>query len=338
MNVRREDDKVWVEGFDTYRINDPMFEGIRIILRGRGETHSPAYVQGIAGGAFRIAGICPCAPTCDNAMSPEALIRLLGYEPEPIGLPGTGDALAARVREVVSRVRREIDAGRAVLVWNAFSSCQYDVVYGYDEVKKLFLGRSCGTPNDPFTEADEARMASGGERYPTLGAILVGRRISEYRARDAEIAALQEAVRHARSQRNLEKLDDGKWVMLQGLACYDRWIRDFRTPDRKRELGDAYCYDVYRSTHRAAWGFLREIAPHYPRGAGHLRRAADNFWTEADILGKGDRLLWWSSPEGPDAARNAETVVLLQQARDEYAAGIAEIERALSVEGIGARD
>ena len=44
---------------DRYRVVEPLFEGIRVILSYRGENYSPAYVQGISGAAFRVAGICP---------------------------------------------------------------------------------------------------------------------------------------------------------------------------------------------------------------------------------------------------------------------------------------
>ena len=42
-------------------------------------------------------------------------------------------------------------------------------------------------------------------------------------------------------------------------------------------------------------------------------------------LKKGEKLLWWSAPAGPDAKRNKQVVTILQKARDAYAAGIAEI-------------
>jgi hypothetical protein len=330
-SLRREDGKVWIEGMDRYRVIDPVFEGIRLILAHRGESHSPEYIQGISGSAFRIGGICPCAPTCDNAMSPETLIRLLGYEAESLRLPGKGDELKTQTRQVVARVKQEVDAGRAALVFHAFTNAEFDVVYGYDIEKKQFLGRGSYAGNDkPFAEADEGRMATCGGICDPLGAILIGRKTGTFDARKAELAALAEAVRHARSQKNLDKLGGEKWVMLQGLACYDRWVRDFQKPDKKREVGDAYCYGVYHSTHRAAAAFLREIAPRYPKGAEHLRRAAGHFEAEANTLDQGEKLLWWNSPEGPDPKRNAEAAEILKQARDAYAAGIAAIEQALA--------
>ncbi len=57
-----EDKRVVLDGVDRYRVIEPLFEGIRIILSHRGEEYSPAYIQGISGAAFRIAGICPCTP------------------------------------------------------------------------------------------------------------------------------------------------------------------------------------------------------------------------------------------------------------------------------------
>jgi hypothetical protein len=55
---------------EPYRVVEPMYEGIRMILNYRGETYSPAYVQGISGAAFHIGGICPCAPTCMEGIEP----------------------------------------------------------------------------------------------------------------------------------------------------------------------------------------------------------------------------------------------------------------------------
>jgi hypothetical protein len=117
---------------------------------------------------------------------------------------------------------------------------------------------------------------------------------------------------------------------LDGLLCYERWAREFRSnPEKKREAGDAYCYGIYRSTHRAASDFLKELTPRYPSADSHLLAAARHFSEEADTLDSGERLLWWNSPEGPDAARNAEAADLLESACSSYRRGIEEIEQAL---------
>ena len=65
---------------EPYRIVEPMYEGIRVILSYRGEGYSPAYVQGISGAAFHVGGICPCAPTCTPGIEPLELVRKFGLE------------------------------------------------------------------------------------------------------------------------------------------------------------------------------------------------------------------------------------------------------------------
>ncbi len=147
-NVKREGDKVWIEGVGRYEYLDPMFDGVRIILAHRGEEHSPACIHGISGSAFRIGGICPCAPTCNNAMSPQDLSTLLGYEFEHTKLDSEGEALKKQTREAVERVKREVDAGRPSLVWHAFSAAEWDVVCGYDSGQSTFLGRGLYAGND----------------------------------------------------------------------------------------------------------------------------------------------------------------------------------------------
>ena len=78
MNPKRaglmtEESRVVLDGVDRYQVMDALFEGVRVILSYRGEPYSAAYVQGISGAAFRIGGICPCAPTCTSAMETQDL-------------------------------------------------------------------------------------------------------------------------------------------------------------------------------------------------------------------------------------------------------------------------
>ena len=330
----REGPKVWIDGVDRYRYLDPMFEGVRIILAHRGERYSAGYIQGLSGSAFRIGGICPCAPTCDVAMDAMRLVRLLGYDFEHLKLEGKDDELKAQTRKTVARVKQEIDAGRPALVWHAFTNAEWDVVYGYDGDKRQFLGRGSWQGNDkPYAVADEGRMSTCGKICPPQGVVVIRQKAKPFDAREAELAALREAVRHGRSQKNVDKLGGEKWAMLEGIACYDRWVRDFKDPEKKRTMGDSYCYGVYHSVRASAAPFLREIAPRYPKAAEHLEAAAKHFETEVEWLKKGEKLLWWGSPEGPDPNRNEQAAAILQNARDAYAAGIGEIEKALAAEG-----
>ena len=123
---------------------------------------------------------------------------------------------------------------------------------------------------------------------------------------------------------------DGKWTFLEGVQCYERWVREFRDdPARGRTAGDSYCLGVMRSTHRAAAQFLREIAPNYPACKRDWSRAANCFEAEAEAQDACWPLLGWEAPEDPDPRRNAVIADLLAHACDAYATGIASIEHAL---------
>jgi len=318
---------VILQSVDRYRVMDPVAECVRVVLAYRGETYSPAYIQGISGQAFRMAGTCLCAPTCCNAMWPDALARLLGYEVEQLPLTGTKEELPERVVPLVERIKAEVRAGRPVLVWNAFTTAEWDVVCGYDDETHEFVGRGSYAGLDEFARADEKRTIEALEVSGTIGPILVGQKTATFDARKAEVAALREAVRHARA---VKDVTSDKWCLLEGIQCYDRWAHEFATdPERKREPGDTYCLGIYLFCRRSAPDFLREIAPGWPGAAVHLEHAAEHFVAEADELGACESDLGWQAPEGPDAARNARVASRLAAARDQYAEGIKELARAL---------
>ena len=320
-----------IAGVDRYRVMEPLFEGCRVILSYRGETYSPAYVQGISGAAFRVAGICPCAPTCSYMMEPQDLLELLGYEAEPLAIYGEGPDPDVHLYEVLARVKDEVRAGRPVLFWNAFTNCEWDVVCGFDDEGKQLVGRGSYVGHDEYALADEARTLTAVARV-LIGAILIGEKRGTFDAREAEVAALKEAVRHAHSTSNKDKLCGDQWVMLEGLLCYDRWVSDFEAdPPKVTNLGDFYCLGVYRSTHQAAADFARELVPKYPAAREHLERAAEQFAAEAKGLNECFEVVF---PDGQlteeaDPARNARAVDLLSQARECYAGGIDAVERAL---------
>jgi len=319
---------VIIGGVDHFRVIEPMFEGVRIVLDARGDRYSPAYIQGISGAAFRFGGPCPCAPNCTTAMGTDDLLKLLGYTFTQCILGWTGDIEDAKenIVKLVPRVRASIDAGHPVLLWYAFADTAYEVVTGYDDAEGVFLGRHAyQQPYDPLAKARQDRAAGAAEMCPAFGAIFIRERTGKFDARAAEIAALREAVRHAHDP---EVRHQAGRPDLEGLAAYDRWAAKFAEPDAKRHAGDSQCCNVYRSTHRAACGFLKEIAPHHPAAAALLERAAGEFSAEADALDGAWPLLGWGTPE-EDAARNAQVAPLLTTARDHYAAGIALIEEAL---------
>jgi len=329
---------VILDDVDHYRVCEPCFEAVRIVLAHRGETYSPAYIQGLSGAAFRVGGICPCAPTCHLAMGTTDLLRLLGYEYEEVSLAGEGADPQQDVPQVVERVKGEVRAGRSVLVWHAFTNAEWDVVSGFDEEKAEFIGFGSYTHGHPDVwRAPERRMAEAVQLCPAYGALIVGRKTGELNAREVELAALEEAIRHCHAPRD-EALDnagdaEAPWKFRQGKACYDAWVHNYRVnPSKVPDAGDRYCLGIYRTTHRMAATFLREIAPRYPEGAGHFRRAAGLFEEEADALDRCyERLCegWdgWTAPDPEKGARMAET---LQLARKRYGAAVKALERGLA--------
>ncbi|MBT3267407.1 hypothetical protein HN371_09660 [Candidatus Poribacteria bacterium] len=322
-----------LEGVDRYRVIDPWAEGARVALTYRGEPYSAEHVQGISGVAFRIAGICPCAPTSSSAMDPRELIERFGYETEGVPLGGEDIDPDAAVEAMAGRVSDEVRAGRPALVWHAFTTAEWDVVCGFDEEKGEFVGRGSYAGAEEYACADAGRAATCGDVCPPLGAVLIGEKTGELDAPAAELTALREAVDHAGSLRSDPMGAEG-WVFLEGLAAYDRWVEDFQNPEKTRTSGDAYCYGVYRSTHRAAAAFLADIAPRHAAAEASLARASESFAQEADALDGGEHLLWWGSPEGPDAERNAQAGALLAKARAAYEDGINHIEAGLDALGV----
>jgi hypothetical protein len=339
--MAKQGDKAMIlKDVERYQVMDPMFESARVAMSYLGEPYSPAYVQGISGAAFRIGGICPCAPTCACAMDAQDLIKLFGYEIEHLSLCEEGMDPETEVHKVIERVKDQIRAGRPALVWHAFTWAEWDVVAGFDDETHQFLGRGSYAGLDRYATADQGRMATCGAICPPIGAILVEDKTDDYDAHAAEIAALQEAVAHAHSTQNVDKRDDKKWVMLYGLACYDRWISDFETdPPRLPTMGDRYCIGVNRSTHRAAEGFVREMALKYPDGREPFERAAVHFVAEADALNEAADMLFpnWALPLEPSRETNDRAVALLRTARDHYALGIDEIDSALAAMGVSVR-
>jgi hypothetical protein len=359
--------KWWIEGVQPYQVCEALFEAVRLALTQHGAPHSANYIQGISGAAFRIGGICPCAPTCDYSMEVWELLELLGYSYKHMWV-SLGDAAGQhhayealiplakayeendktlptaesfddpyireardKVSAIIDAVKDEIRAGRTAVLWHAFTSAEFDVVTGFDDDKGTFLGRGSYAGMGPdYAEAPQARTVTTAHIGGVPTAILISEQVRGFDARGAEISALKTAVQHAHSQKNVDKLGGDEWVMLQGLACYDRWIDEYRDPERKRGMGDAYCYGIYRSTHRAAAGFLREIAPKYSGVQHVLEDAAQQFEKEADTLYAEPDLLGWGGPEGPDAERNAKVVAWLGTARNHYAAGIDLIAKALN--------
>ena len=218
-----------IEQVDGYRVCEPLYEAVRIVLTSRGETCSPQYVQGISGAAFRVAGICPCAPTCGGTMAATDLLKILGYDVQVMTTEGSGVSYqemeqlgqamgngqpptAGPATEIyrkarpalegmLEKIHGELRAGRAVVVWHAFTNAENDVVVGYDDAKGEWIGRGSyvGSQGD-YSRAKQMRMFASAAIGGLPSVLVIGAKSRAYdaeAARAAELAALREAVRHA---------------------------------------------------------------------------------------------------------------------------------------------
>jgi hypothetical protein len=346
--VKTKGGKVWIEGIDKFRVDEPLFEAVRIVLNYHGENYSTAYIQGISGAAFRLAGPCPCAPTCSFAMSTEELIELLGYDAETLSektplfesFQGWEDpewisANTKRVEQAIPLIKNQIKLGNPVIVWGAFDVCEYNVVCGFEEKTKKFLGRGGSSGLDSYDVQDENYATKSISRCGYGKEYAVGEKIKEFDAEKAEIAALEEAVRHAHDSQN--QIDDYNesviWKMQQGSNVYNWWIHKFGLQELKiPEMGDTYCLSVYRTTHQAASTFLLEIAFKYPEAGENLVLAAQCFKNEAQALNqihtifvpRGRRIKTSSSEI------NTQVVELFKEVKSYYDKGITQINKALT--------
>lgn len=315
-----------LDGVADYGVSEANFEGLRLALNYIGEDYSPAYFHGIAGTAFRVGGICPCAPTCTTAMTLQQLITLLGYDYLELPFTGSGEE---EINRMTDAVRASIDEGVPALVWNAFTPCEWNVVTGYSEEERVFFGRApwqgrCGEyAKAPWDKAKEEAGLVG-----LLAVILKGKSGTLDKSA-AEVSALREAVRHGNDGENADKAGGPDWVFLQGKAAMKRWADDFARSDKEKGMGDSYCIDIYSSCHGIAGEFLRGIAPNYPAAKEELLKASELFDREAELLRQLVPLLTWSAPWGVDAQRNAQAAPLLRGAYESYAAAVDVLESAI---------
>ncbi|MCL2665858.1 MAG: AraC family transcriptional regulator [Defluviitaleaceae bacterium] len=302
---------------DEYRCYDPLFEGARIILNMMGENFTTEYVQGISGSAFKIAGGCPSCPTSVYDMWPHKLIRLLGYETKHY--PCFDKSNADVTAEMVEAVKKSVDCGRPALVWNAFSVAEYDVVCGYNNDTKQFIGRCAAKGAGDYAREpwDRAKTCSCA---PVFGAIIVGEKKSAFDENEAERMSIINAVKHAKSENSGE-----------GLKFYRKWIKEYTSEGKERGVADAYCYDMYSSVRKAAPVYLHALAyKHDGSVSDMLHFAAACFEKEAAELEKARPFLSWNSNWGVDEARSKSLAPILKEAAEQYKKGMEYLGRIVS--------
>ncbi|MCL2576738.1 MAG: helix-turn-helix domain-containing protein [Defluviitaleaceae bacterium] len=320
-HIKGDSDMILVN-VDKYRYYDPLFEGVRIILSAMGEKYSPEYILGVSGSVFKIAGGCPSRPTCVSDYMYADFFKMWGYEIQ--GYPCVGEDGSDKTNEMIEAVKKHIDNGKPALVWHAFTTEEWDVVCGYDNDTKQFIGRGTHKGREDYHREswDRAKTSS----VHGFGAVLVNRKIGEFNEREAEINSLKNAIAHAR-----KTLTEGQQDFeYEGIEFYRKWAEDYSKTGKERSLADSYCYDTYSSVRRAAVKYLRELANKYaPDFRDNLEYAATSFEKEADELAKAKPLISWDSPWGIDEARSEQLAPILSVAAGYYEKGIEYLEKLL---------
>jgi len=325
-HVKGENDMVLLN-IDKFRYTEPLYEAARIVLNNMGADYTPEYILGISGAAFIISGGCPSRPTCANDLWTTDFIKLLGYEIEtyPCFDADGNDVTDAMIKAV----KKHIDDGRPALVFHAFSSAEFDVVCGYDEQAKHFIGRGSVRGNEGEYAREPWDRAKTCDMCPAFGAVLIKGKIAEFDNKQAEINSLIRAVQHGR-----QKLAaDAPPHETNGIEFYYKWAGEYASEGKERGVADAYCYDVYSSTRRAGVIYLRNLADNYGNSNTEIRDklhyAAASFEKEAAELEKAYPYLSWSSPWGIDEDRSKALAPILNAAAGHYEKAIGYLEQAL---------
>lgn len=314
------DAEMIIQHVSKYHVCEPLFEGFRIILSHLGEKYTPEYIQGISGAAFKIAGGCPSRPTCIYTMWTTDFIKFMGYEAtEYPCFDKDGKDISDKM---IDAVKRQIDCGKPALVWNAFTNAEWDVVCGYDTEQEQFIGRGSYIESDEYAREPWNRAVTC-DIAPTFGAIIIGEKKYVFNERKAEIDSLAKAIKHARTAATPEEC-------IEGIQFYKKWANEYSHHGKERDAADAYCFQVYSSTRKAAVSYLQEISAKYEKPVNDmLMNASKWFEREVKCLKSASPYLSWESPWGVNEERSKKVAPILSKAATCYENAIGCMEKAL---------
>jgi hypothetical protein len=270
--VRREGDRVWLEGVTGWSGGDKessVHAAQEAVMRAVGEAISYEYLVGVSGLAFRMqvskTGICPSSPHsfCGYqcvARSTETLpwkATIFEVKPED----------TERVKEARRAVVRSIDRGVPV----QYGSEEDGLIVGYQKNGEEWI---CLHP-----------MRYGGTKtfvetqWPWGIAVYTERKEHVPSTRELAAAALEQAVQMAKTE------ESGNYFV--GFKAWDVYVQRLKAlepaDDKARQeamVGNAWIYECLAQYRGAAARYLREIAGEFnARAAEHLRSAADRYET-----------------------------------------------------------
>jgi hypothetical protein len=318
--VRREDDRVWIEGVSGWFVGDresSVHAAEAAVMEAVGKDITYEYLLGVSGLAFRMQvskeGLCPSSPhsfcgyQC-HARSSQALpwkLKIFEVKPEE----------ADRVQEARQAIVESIDRGVPV----QYGSEEDGIIVGYQKGGEEWI---CYHP-----------MREGGTKtfvetaWPWGIALFTERKEEPPARRELALGALQQAVEMAKTE---EK--DGYFVGAKAWDVYLERLRALQAADEETRqgamLGNSWIYECLAQYRGAAAHYLRDVAGEFsPQAAEHLLVAAGLYERMSDRVLRDDEHCLLTVAPLPWSLGEGETWT--NEMREDQ---IARLERALPLE------
>jgi hypothetical protein len=282
-NVKREGDRVWIEGVPNAEIPhinrrwDALLEGVALLLRHRGEDVDQGRLMAISGDAFSLChgthweGRTALSVPTDTMTN---VGRAFGYDSSWVGptfswniSKRTDEEKRAAREEFIAAVRAEVDVGHPVLMGGAKEMCGlWRVVVGLDTQAGLVC-QNGGAEGYDWTELVDKKTAKIGYwdmqvRGPLIdglfggwvanGAFVLGEKKRAVPPRERAITVLRRATEVHRAK-PFSTTDYGAVTYHFGVAAYEEWALDLEALELQKDLeganrrkGDFYDLNMMR--------------------------------------------------------------------------------------------
>ncbi|MFP4460030.1 MAG: hypothetical protein ACLFSQ_10635 [Candidatus Zixiibacteriota bacterium] len=322
MDILKNSTNVSLRIIDYYRNWGPVYEGLRIVLNSRGINFTPQYLSGISGEAmsfYRTGFDNEYRNTAEELID---FIKSLGFKPERLNPSNEPDD----IQKAIDAIIEEIDNGRALLLWNAFTLCEWDVICGYNKKTREFLGRGSMVGKDDFATEDWTRAFKSTISCKSKGAIFIKQNKISYDPNQLELQAMKNGIAHCKNEDDLPE-DMG------GYKGFIKWAENFGDPERLPSRKDQYNMAVYASLHSTAYMFLKEIMGKYPKAQDNISRAAFLFREEASYLQQVFKLVFnnWQLPKRINPDTNEAASELLYNAAENYKNAFSELQKVVDI-------
>jgi hypothetical protein len=306
---------------------DTFCAAVKSMLDFLGDKHPMWEIEGLSGYAFRILvhrDICPSGTHHTNwtKFHPQTL-RRLGWEPRfflHIDWDRS-ESFPAEREKMLELIRSALGEGRPVTLYDLYVP-GWGLATGYDdEERKLEVQTFLNLAHWGTVDFDKL----GKFNLPILYALDAGSPLENYDRKEAYREALQVATRHY-------NLQEYAWrpKVRDGREAYNQWLSALRSfPDAKcMPEGMADYATKFGEWRTSAARFCREAAKMFPEKKIQLSAAAKDFEEEAKALGKLAKLFPMPGGRGINKAKVAQAIILVQDARTQYNAAIANMRAA----------